>query len=124
MEFSKLEVLLMCWTVGMIGTIILVSLVVLIAKKCEEGSKPMKLEGFDGRLARALERDEGKVWRVYSLDGDRKMYFTGTQWGAPGYFNQESGAHPFLVRSDAEIVKEWLDNNLVVPREHHIEEVE
>lgn len=84
---------------------------------------------FSDKLAEALEQDEGKVYRIYCLEDtsyqkDTKMYFTGTEWGGPGYFNHANGAYPFLSLEKAEEAREWLDESLVVPLVHYIEEME
>lgn len=68
--------------------------------------------------------DIKKEFVIYNNDGDHgKMYFTGTEWGGPGYFNQLSGAYRFDNRVETEEVRDWLDEALVVPQEHFIEEV-
>lgn len=61
---------------------------------------------------------------IYNNDGDHgKMYFTGTKWGGPSYSNQLSGAYRFDNKSEAEEARDWLDDALVVPQKHFIDEV-
>ncbi len=68
--------------------------------------------------------DSKKEFVIYSNDVEHgKMYFTGTEWGGPGYFNQLSGAYRFDNKAEAEEARDWLDDALVVPEEHFIEEV-
>lgn len=62
-----------------------------------------------------------KEFVIYSNDAEHgKMYFTGTKWGGPGYFNQLNGAYRFDNKAEAEEARDWLDDALVV---HFIEEV-
>lgn len=69
--------------------------------------------------------DSKKEFVIYSNDAElrKKMYFTGTEWGGPGYFNQLSGAYRFDNKAEAEEARDWLDDALVVPQEHFIQEV-
>ncbi|QGU87058.1 hypothetical protein [Erwinia sorbitola] len=61
---------------------------------------------------------------IYNNDGEHgRMYFTGTEWGGPGYFNRIGGAYLFDTMAEAEDVRSWLDEALVLPQEHFIEEV-
>lgn len=62
---------------------------------------------------------------IYNKDGEHgRMYFTGTEWGGPGYFNQIGSAYRFDTKAEAEDARSWLDDALVVAEEHFIEEVE
>lgn len=68
--------------------------------------------------------DSKNEFVIYNNDAENgKMYFTGTEWGGPGYFNQLSGAYRFDNKAEAEEARDWLDDALVVPQEHFIEEV-
>lgn len=68
--------------------------------------------------------DIKKEFVIYNNDGEHgKMYFTGTEWGGPGYFNQLSGAYRFETKVEAEEARDWLNDALVVPQQHFIDEV-
>lgn len=68
--------------------------------------------------------DIKKEFVIYSNDDEHgKMYFTGMEWGDPGFFNQLSSAYRFDKEDEAEEVRAWLDDSLVVPEKHFIEGV-
>lgn len=68
--------------------------------------------------------DIKKEYAIYNNDGEYgRMYFTGTEWGGPGYSNQLGGAYRFDNKAKAEEARDWLDDSLVVPQKHFIEEV-
>ena len=73
-------------------------------------------------------QDDGKVYRIYCLEDtsyqkDTKMYFTGTEWGGPGYFNHRYEAFEFETLKEAEEAIVILDSALEVPVTHYIEEI-
>ncbi|NIY47309.1 hypothetical protein [Cedecea colo] len=65
----------------------------------------------------------GGEFVIYTIHGGMKMYFTGTHWGGPGYFNQLWGAYRFDTQQEADDARLWLDEELVVPQEHLIEQI-
>lgn len=60
---------------------------------------------------------------IYTIDDGIKMYFTGTHWGGPGYFNQLWDAYRFDTQQEADDARLWLDDALVVPLSHVIEQI-
>lgn len=60
---------------------------------------------------------------IYTIDDGIKMYFTGTHCGGLGYFNQLWDAYRFDTQQEADDASRWLDDVLVVPERHFIEQL-